>query len=175
MNSSSGKSDSYQSCEFQGNLDILRQTYFFSGLPIEALKVFAYLCGREEFKAGDHLFHQDDQDGLAYYIISGKALLTRNVSGEEAVVRTYQAGDFLGGLTLLGNYRRLFGLKAETDTQCLIISKEKFDSTVNQFPDLLSRIISEVVAEINAWEEARVVGREEGAESKLDRFGVSLV
>ena len=37
------------SSEYQENLDILRQTYFFSGLPLESLKVFAYLCTREKF------------------------------------------------------------------------------------------------------------------------------
>ena len=39
-------------CEFQDNLNLLRQTYFFSGLPLETLKVFAYLCDREKFRSG---------------------------------------------------------------------------------------------------------------------------
>ena len=44
MNSNSGKNESGTSSEYQENLDILRQIDFFSGLPLEATKVFAYLC-----------------------------------------------------------------------------------------------------------------------------------
>jgi len=46
------------SCEYQENLGILRQTYFFSGLPLESLKIFAYLCTREKFREGEFLFRQ---------------------------------------------------------------------------------------------------------------------
>jgi hypothetical protein len=53
--SSLDESSPIPSCEYQENLDILRQTYFFSGLPLESLKIFAYLCTREKFKEGEVL------------------------------------------------------------------------------------------------------------------------
>ncbi len=43
MNLSEGKTNTGLSCEFQENLNLLRETYFFTGFPLEALKVFAYL------------------------------------------------------------------------------------------------------------------------------------
>jgi len=68
MNSSEKNSDR-PSCEFQDNLNLLRQTYFFSGLPLETLKVFAYLCTRESFDPGEQLFRQGEEDGQAFYFI----------------------------------------------------------------------------------------------------------
>ncbi|MBT8407150.1 MAG: cyclic nucleotide-binding domain-containing protein [Deltaproteobacteria bacterium] len=63
--------------EFQENLEILRQMDFFSALSLQALKVFAYLFTREMFKPGDYLFRQDDNDGTAFYILSGTAEVVR--------------------------------------------------------------------------------------------------
>ena len=76
--SSLEKNNSTPSSEFQGNLEILRQTYFFSSLPLETLKIFAYLCTREKFRQGEHLFRQDEDDGQAFYIIDGRARLERD-------------------------------------------------------------------------------------------------
>ena len=73
MNSNSGKNKSGTSSEYQQNLDILRQIDFFSGLPLEATKVFAYLCSRESCKSGDVIFNQGDEDDRAFYIVSGQA------------------------------------------------------------------------------------------------------
>jgi len=75
MSSNLEKSNPGRSCEFQENLNILRQISIFSPLPLDSLKVFAYLCNRERFKKGDFLFKQDEDDGQAFYIISGEAVL----------------------------------------------------------------------------------------------------
>ena len=77
MSWSAEKNESCPTCEFQNNLNILREIYFFSALPIDTLKVFAYLCTRENFKPGDFLFTQEDDDGQAFYLISGEAALIR--------------------------------------------------------------------------------------------------
>ncbi|MCK4984631.1 MAG: cyclic nucleotide-binding domain-containing protein, partial [Desulfobacterales bacterium] len=111
MNSSE-KNRSGPSSELQENLEILRETYFFSGLPLETLKVFAYLCTRVKFKQGEYIFRQNEDDGRAFYIISGKARLERADNSTTKEIRDCRTGEFLGGLTLLGEVRRLFSLKA---------------------------------------------------------------
>jgi CRP-like cAMP-binding protein len=175
MNLSSGKTEAHQSSELQENLGFLRQIYFFSGLPLESLKVFAYLCTRETFNQGEHLFRQGDDDGQAFYIISGKARLVRTDEGPEQIIRDYDTGEFLGGMVLLGNMDRLFSLKALTDVTCLILTREKFSATVQQFPDLMPRIIKSVVERISAWESGFLVSQGEGCEVCGQKIGVSLV
>jgi len=175
MNLSSGKNEEYQSSEFQENLEILRQIYLFSSLPLENLKVFAYLCTRETFNQGEHLFRQGDDDGQAFYIISGKARLVHTNGGAEQIIRDYETGEFLGGMVLLGNMHRLFSLKASTEVTCLILTREKFCTTVQQFPDLMPRIIKSVVERISAWESGFLVSRGDGCEVCGQKVGVSLV
>jgi CRP/FNR family cyclic AMP-dependent transcriptional regulator len=175
MNLSSEKNEIYQSSELQENLEILRQTYFFSGLPLEKLKVFAYVCTRETFNKGEYLFRQGDDDGQGFYILSGKVSLVHMDNGGERIIRDFDAGEFLGGMALLCEVHRLFSLKALTEVTCLILSRERFRSTIQQFPDLMPRIIAAVVKRVSAWDERFLVSRDESYETSRQHLGVSLI
>jgi len=169
------KNNSPPSSEFQENLEILRQIYFFSGLPLETLKVFAYLCTREKFKQDEYIFSQDEDDGQAFYIINGQARLERQDNGKTAEVRKYQPGEFIGGLTLLGETRRLFSLKSVSDTTCLVLSRDKFSKTMEQFPNLLTKICNAVAKSIDLWEERFLSERADQCGECLNSLGVTLI
>ena len=174
MNSSE-KNRTGPSSELEENLEILRQTYFFSGLPLETLKVFAYLCMRVTFKKGEYIFHQNEDDGRAFYIISGKARLERADNSSAKEIRDCNTGEFLGGLTLLGEMRRLFSLKAVEDTVCLILNREKFSKAVEQFPAIMPRIFKAVAKNIDAWEERFLADRADMCGECMVNLGVSLI
>ena len=169
------KNNSTPSSEFQENLELLRQIYFFSGLPLETLKVFAYLCTRENFKQDEYIFSQDEDDGQAFYIINGRAQLERQDNGETTAVREYKTGEFIGGLTLLGETKRLFSLKSTTDTTCLVLGREKFSKTMEQFPSLLAKICNAVAKSIDNWEERFLSDRVDQCGDCLNKLGVTLI
>ena len=155
MNSSMEKRQASDTSEFQENLEILRQMDFFSALSLQAIKVFAYLFTREMFKPGDYLFRKDD-------------------SGEFSL-GNYGEGEFLGGLALLGDMRRLFSLKAVTDMRCLVMSREKFLKAIEQFPELIPRVLETVVDRIRSWEERLLIDQEGLCDRCRMKVGVSLV
>ncbi len=163
------------SSELEENLEILRQTYFFSGLPLETLKIFAYLCTREKFKKEEYIFKQHEDDGRAFYLISGNASLERSDNSNARQVRDCKAGEFIGSLTLLGEVRRLFSLKATEDTICLVLEREKFGKALQQFPDIMPRIFKAVAKNINTWEERFLSGRGDMCGECLENLGVSLI
>jgi len=169
------KNNSTPSSEFQENLELLRQIYFFSGLPLETLKVFAYLCSREKFKPDEYIFSQDEDDGRACYIITGRAQLERQDNDNTTPVREYTAGEFIGGLTLLGETKRLFSLKSTTDTTCLVLGREKFSKTMEQFPSLLAKICNAVAKSIDTWEERFLSDRADQCGDCLNSLGVTLI
>lgn len=140
------------SSEFQENLATLRQIAFFSKLPMEKLKLFAYLCDRVSYKKGDFLFQQGDDDGQAFYFISGKAQLLYEHDGQPNVVREYETSSFIGGIAILGKNRRIYSLKASEQTVCLVLEREKFLRIIEQFPDLLLPAIQGNLENIHAWE-----------------------
>ena len=169
------RNNSTPSSEFQENLEILRQIHFFSGLPLETLKVFAYLCTREKFKQDEYIFSQDEDDGQALYIINGQARLERRDNGKTTGVREYTTGEFIGGLTLLGETRRLFSLKSVTETTCLLLSREKFSKTIEQFPKLLAKMCNAVAKSIDIWEERFLLDRADQCGECLNKLGVTLI
>jgi CRP-like cAMP-binding protein len=162
-------------CEYQENLDILRQTYFFSGLPLETLKIFAYLCTRERFREGEFLFRQGEDDAEAFCIISGKAQLERLTNDASQPIRPCAAGDFIGGLTLLGETQRLYSLRALEETACLVLTRDKFAKTLEQFPEQRGRIFRAVVGAITSWEERFLESMSSECEGCAPKLGVSLL
>ncbi len=173
--SSLEKNSQGPSCEFTENLNVLRQTYFFSGLPLESLKIFAYLCTRETFRAGDYLFRQDEDDGLAFYLVSGRVSVERTDKDRTREIRTFDAGQFIGGLTLLGETRRLYSLKAVEDVVSVVLSREKFTKAIQQFPEQMARIFKAVVNVVDDWEERFLTERADDCGGCLPNLGVSLL
>jgi CRP-like cAMP-binding protein len=173
--SSLDESSLSSSCEYQENLNVLRQTYFFSGLPLESLKIFAYLCTREKFRSGDFLFREGEDGNDAFCLIAGKTQLERAVGAETRTLRTFEAGQFIGGLTLLGETRRLYSLRALEDTVCLVLGREKFTKTLQQFPGQMPRIFKAVVGAINSWEERFLEELSGDCGKCLPKLGVSLL
>lgn len=174
MNSSQEKNNSIENSEFQRNLSVLREISFFSELPLEMLKVFAYLCTREKYKQGDIIFNQDDDDGCAYCILSGQARLSRTHEDKELSIRTCGENTFFGAFTLASMVKRLYTLTAISETCCLILSRENFQETVDQFPDSRQNIIHVLSENIVTWEE--IFLRENiNCESCRSIMGVSLL
>ncbi len=175
MSSSTEKNRQSKTSEFQENLEILRQIQFFSGLHLEALKVIAYLCVRETFRPGDYLFQKDDNDGKAFYIVSGEAALMREDKRGESPQENYVEGEFVGSLALLSDMHRLFSLKALTDMTCLILTRDKFAKVMEQFPDLMPKVLKSVVDSVRAWEERLLVDQDGFCEACRQKAGVSLI
>jgi len=161
--------------ELDQNLELLRQTYLFSVLPLEALKVFAYLCSREKFNKGEYLLRQGEDDGQAFYIISGQAVLEREEDGLIRKIRQYREGEFLGGLSLMGSMQRLFSLKADSETTCLILAREKFARTLAQFHDLMPSLFKALVGSVDGWEKSFLSSRMDHQDECLQLLGVSLL
>jgi CRP/FNR family cyclic AMP-dependent transcriptional regulator len=160
--------------EYQSNLEILMQIPLFAGLPIEAIKLLAYLCKRETFKAGEIIFQQHEVDENAYFIVEGKAKLILENGGEEEISE-FSESAFIGGLSMFYGMKRLFTLKAETQVTCLMLSREKFQKTLEQFPAITSKLFEGLVKSIYEWE-IRIVGEHDLNCAKCrGSIGVTLV
>jgi len=175
MNSSRENHEPFQSCEYKDNLEILRKTYLFSKLPLEALKVFAYLCTKEIYRAGDLLFLQGEEDGQALILLSGTARLIRENGNGERVFRDYSPPDFIGAMSLLGKVNRLYSLKAVTDITCLVLEREKFSRTMLQFPAIVPVVVQALTERIHAWEEKLLTQHADHCQDCTNIVGISLV
>ncbi|MCK8601674.1 cyclic nucleotide-binding domain-containing protein [Desulfoferrobacter suflitae] len=160
--------------EYQSNLEILMQIPMFSGIPIEPLKLMAYLCKREIFRPGEIIFQQHEMDENAYFIIEGKARLILENDIEEEISEFGESA-FIGGLSMFYGMKRLFTLKAVTQVTALMLSREKFQKTLEQFPEVIGKVFEGLVKTVYEWEIRLVGDRNPECAKCRANIGVTLV
>ncbi len=176
MNSSMNISDSEDKSEFVANLNAFRQIDFFSGISIEVMKLFSFLCQRQVYKDGDYIFRQDDDDGCSYYILSGKAKLVLEKKPKEYVIREYAAESYFGVLGLMTPMVKQFSLIAAQDTTCIVMTRKAFLKVVDQFPDTSFKIARSIGQKIMQAERKCILEFESKERDDLKNLlGISLI
>jgi len=176
MNSLMNKNDSTDKSEFAKNINIFRQIEFFSSIPIEVIKLFAFLCKRQSYKAGDLIFHQNDDDGCSYYILSGKAKLVLTKEKKEYFIREYEAESYFGVLSLMTHMVNQFSLIATEETTCMVMTREAFSKVVDQFPDIPFKIAKGIGQRVLQAERKCILEFESKGRDDLKNFlGISLI
>ncbi len=162
--------------EFISNLNIIRQIDFFSGVSIEVMKLFAFLCQRQTYKAGDAIFRQDEDDQCCYYLLSGKAKLVLENSGKEYFIREYEAEHYLGVLSLIAPVVKQFSLISVQETICLVMRRNAFSKVIDQFPDVPLIITRYIGRRVQQAERKCILELEEkGMDDLKNLLGISLI
>jgi CRP-like cAMP-binding protein len=176
MNSLTDTTDTDNKSEFSANLNIFRQIEFFSGVSMDVMKLFAFLCKRQSYKPGDAIFLQDEDDQCAYYILSGAAKLILKKDGKDYGIREYKAESYLGVLSLMAPMVKQFSLVATADTTCIAMTRKAFAKIVDQFPDTPLKIIRAMGQRIAATERKCIMEFEpEKKEDLRNLLGISLI
>ena len=76
---------------------------------------------------------------------------------------------------LLASGRRLFSLKAGKDTECMVMTREKFAKAIAQFPELVPRIFRSVVDSIRRWDQHLLFAMTEKGLSLEGMTGISAL
>jgi CRP/FNR family transcriptional regulator, cyclic AMP receptor protein len=140
-------------CELDENLDILRRVPVFSSIPIERLKLYAYLSKRILYRAGEFVFRQGQRGNLGYVVIGGKAQVIRELKDHSIFLNEFQVGDFFGGLALLADIPWLFSVRAVENLECLTIDRETFQKLFVQFPEAGIKMLDIMVRRLVQMEE----------------------
>jgi len=176
MNSRMDITDAESKSEFSANLNIFRQIEFFSGVSMDVIKLFAFLCKRQSYKPGDAIFLQDDDDQCAYYILSGAAKLVLKKDGKEYMIREYGAENYIGVLCVMAPMVKQFSLVATADTTCIVMTRKAFSKVADQFPDTvlkIARVIGQRLA--NAERKCIMEFESEKREDIRNLLGISLI
>jgi CRP/FNR family cyclic AMP-dependent transcriptional regulator len=140
-------------CELDQNVDMLRRVPAFCSIPLERLKLYAYLSKRMHYRAGEFVFRQGEFGNLGYIVICGKAQVIRELKDHSIFLNEFQEGDFFGGLALLADAPWLFSVKAVTDLECLTIDRETFQKLFVQFPEAGIKMVNIMVRRLVQMEE----------------------
>ncbi|PKN41663.1 MAG: hypothetical protein CVU60_09745 [Deltaproteobacteria bacterium HGW-Deltaproteobacteria-18] len=156
---SSEQSENHQ-CELECNLRVLRELPFLAELPEELLRVMAYLCERETFVPGQAVFEEGQPAEGAVAVITGSMVIERGGRKLAAL----NEGMCAGGLTLLGQYRWLYTLRAETAADCLLLHRRRLLPQLVAQPASLAAVARELVESVVFWDLQRL---ERGADGDV--------
>lgn len=163
-----------QPCGFSHCLDLLRDLPLLSGVPLDVIKVLAYLSETETFAPGEALCDQGDPLERCRIVLRGEVEILRRCGEADRVLFRRGEGFFVGGLGLLSPAKSLFGLRAYDNVQCLSLTREKFAKTAERFPNILPKILTNVVEHIFRWEEAYLRAHAAECDQRDGEMGLSL-
>ena len=169
-----GRSAGPKACGFNDYLEILRELPLFNGVPLDVVKVLAYLATVETFAPGDSLCEQGEAMDRCWYVLCGEVDVVRAASGCETPMLRRGQAYFFGGLGLLAAAKAVYTVRAATPVECLTLTKEKFLKTAERFPNILPKILNNVVEHIFRWEEAFLSAHAEECASRGGEMGLSL-
>ncbi len=162
--------------EFAINLELFRHIGFFSKLPVEVIKLFALLCERHIYKRSDYIFHQGEDDGCSYYILSGKAQLLLVKNKKEYFIREYCQEHYFGALSLMVPMVKQFSLVALEDTNCMVMQRDAFSKVIAQFPDIPVKIMQTIGERVLQAEKKCIGVLEENEQDDIKNLlGISLI
>jgi CRP-like cAMP-binding protein len=174
MSLSTDQREGRKACGFNDYLDILRELPIFNGVPLDVVKVLAYLSGPESFSAGDALCEQGEPMDRCFYLRCGEVEVVRRHTEGETTMSRRGAGYFFGGLGLLASAKAVYSVRAVGDVECLTLTKEKFHKTAERFPDMLPKILGNVVEHVFHWEETFLTAHAEECSCRGGEMGLSL-
>lgn len=132
--------------------DRLAQATLFAGLAPEALAQLAQACETVHAAAGEVLVHEGEEGDTMFVIRSGRVRVEKKTPYSDTYTVTFlhaEAGDFFGELAMLDREVRSATVVAETATEALVISRDRFVAFGDAMPVaglLLTRRIARHIA-----------------------------
>lgn len=133
--------------------DRLGSIDLFATQTVDARHRLATAAKHHLFAAGEAMVRQDDEGDSMFVILSGRARVTLEPSGQEVAITP--AGGFFGEMSMLTGDRRTATVRALDDTRALEISAADFRELAIADPALLDHISSIVSARRTGLDEAR--------------------
>ncbi len=139
-------------CELESNQRLLREHPIFAELAPELLRVIAYFCEREVFAPGQTILAEGEQADSAVIVVRGEARIERGGRRLDAV----SEGKCVGGMALIGRFRWVYDLRAETEVECMLLPRRKLFPQLLAQPEALASVARELVAGVIMWDRQRL-------------------
>jgi len=135
---------------------VLAETPLFGNLDQASLDGIAAECSKRTLGRGDVLFHQDDEPGALYIVVSGRiAIANRSFDGRESMVALMEDGDLFGEMGLFdAGEGRSADARALEPSELIELPYEPVRSLFTNQPDLLWGVVTMLSQRVRAMDNA---------------------
>ena len=109
------------------NLDLIRRVPLFSLLTNEQAQGIADSVVKRRFRRGEIVVEHGKKSNALFILLTGRArVLTADSRGREVILAVLQSGDYVGEMSLIDNEPHSATVRAEVQTDMLILGRTEF-------------------------------------------------
>jgi CRP/FNR family transcriptional regulator, cyclic AMP receptor protein len=126
----------------QSDIDTLRRTEFFAGLPDEHLATLAGRAQHRAYESAATIFREGDPGDSLFIVESGEIKLTvLSPTRQEIILASLGPGDMFGELALFDRVPRTATATAMDPSTCLVLRRDDFLAVVETEPSAIRAIL----------------------------------
>ena len=125
---------------------ILKRVPIFSGFDAESLKILSGISEEVFYNSGELIFEEGEAGDALYIVINGTVKIFKQ--SDSSALSVIEANGFFGEFAVLGNENRSASAIAVSDTDLLVISKDKFHSLLFAHPLLSLPIFDNLISRL---------------------------
>lgn len=126
-------------------IEFLKEIELFKDLEENELEMLVDITESKKYLVGEYLFEQNKPRTHLFLIKSGRIDLLKVMSwGKEKLINSFGNLDFLSEGALMDDYPHSTSARAGEDTHIISIERNKFNSLLEQNPQIVVKILSRV-------------------------------
>ena len=131
------------------NLDLIRRVPLFSMLTVEQAQTIADGVVKRRYRRGEIIVEQGRKSDALFILLSGRArVITSDARGREVILAVLEAGDYLGEMSLIDNEPHSATVRAEVQTDVLVLGRNEFAVCLPDNSSLSYAILRGLVARL---------------------------
>ena len=133
-----------------GIKDLMTESPHFDELDHHEVNMLANFLEYKKVDSGTSLIKEGQKGSTLFYILSGKVKITRESLSEETALLTERGkGATVGELAVVGlSNIRSATVTAVDETECLALSKEKYENLIEKHPRTALKILKSVATSL---------------------------
>ena len=133
------------------NLDLIRRVPLFSLLTNDQAQGIADSVVKRRFRRGEIVVEHGKKSNALYILLTGRArVLTADSRGREVILAVLQSGDYVGEMSLIDNEPHSATVRAEVQTDMLILGRAEFARCLPENSSLSYAIMRGLVHRLRA-------------------------
>jgi CRP/FNR family transcriptional regulator, cyclic AMP receptor protein len=131
------------------NLDLIRRVPLFSMLTNEQAQTVADGVIKRRYRRGEIIVEQGRKSDALFILLSGRArVVTSDSRGREVILAVLEPGDYLGEMSLIDNEPHSATVRAEVQTDVLVLGRGEFAACLPENSSLSYAILRGLVGRL---------------------------
>ncbi len=133
------------------NLDLIRRVPIFSLLTNDQAQGIADAVVKRRYRRGEIVVEHGKKSNALFILLTGRArVLTADSRGREVILAVLESGDYVGEMSLIDNEPHSATVRAEIQTDMLILGRPEFARCLPENSSLSYAIMRGLVARLRS-------------------------